>query len=65
MNEPIYDLALGDYPPTWVRIACRDCQRYCCYRFTGLVARYGCNITLFDIWAAGGRAPDGRRTLVP
>ena len=49
MNEPICDLALGDYLHTWVRIACRDSQRYGCYRLTGLVARYGCNITLFDL----------------
>ena len=41
--------ALGDYPFVTVRIACHDCDRLGCYRLTGLVARHGCNITLFEL----------------
>lgn len=44
-----YSSRLADYPYVLVRVECRDCDLFRCFRLTRLVARYGCEIDLCDV----------------
>ena len=47
--KTVFDKPLGDYPFVTVRLGCDICGRFGSYRLSGLVARYGCAITMIDL----------------